>query len=180
MPDYSNMTLDEAIQIIGQEIDRKAAERAEMRAWLTGDAFGGPNGDGFYPLTDPNGTVTLIPSIDRIRFDAMTMPITLRTSSSNFTLTAAMINGKELGVDSGALVLATLDATAPVGTHGIIRQLNAAGRIRFGVQSGKPALRNRQSHDRTAGRDAAVRLVVRTNTAGNNAQWWLDGDTAAA
>jgi len=38
------------------------AREAEFRDWLGGDATGGPNGDGKFPLTDASGRTILVPS----------------------------------------------------------------------------------------------------------------------
>jgi hypothetical protein len=51
---------------LSEFVDTQISRDAELRAWASGTATGGPNSDGYYPLTDANGAVTLVPSIAKI------------------------------------------------------------------------------------------------------------------
>ncbi|HEX7820629.1 MAG TPA: hypothetical protein VF463_08415 [Sphingobium sp.] len=42
-------------------VSRLATFQGELQAWTSGTITGGPNGDGAYPFTQPDGIVTLIP-----------------------------------------------------------------------------------------------------------------------
>lgn len=50
------------IEVVGQ----LASLTGELQAWTTGDADGGPLGDGRYPFTQPDGTVVLVACIAAI------------------------------------------------------------------------------------------------------------------
>lgn len=165
---------------IGELRDWYTAFLNQQRARETGAIDGGPNGDGLYPITDPTGVTTLQPCPLRMAADAMSFNVGTLTGAGPHNI-SNQYNGREIGIGNGTnttSIQCTLQRAAPVGTHLTIRQ-TGSGRVRFVTQSGAPALKNRQNHDRTAGLYAIVRLIVRANANGSSADWYLDGDTAA-
>jgi hypothetical protein len=47
-------------------IDTQISRDDQLRNWTSGTIDGGPNGDGYYPLTDALGETVLLPSIPRL------------------------------------------------------------------------------------------------------------------
>lgn len=95
---------------------------------------------------------------------------TTRTLSSSDT-------GKTIRFTSASAVTVTLPNDLPVGFVCEIIQ-GAAGQVTFSAASGA-SINNRQSHTKTAGQYAAVRVVVVSNSGGASAVYNLAGDTGA-
>ncbi|MGY6517471.1 MAG: hypothetical protein ACXIUZ_02035 [Lysobacteraceae bacterium] len=54
---------------VSQLLDKWRERERQLRAWVAGDANGGPNGDGRYPLTDPVGNTELVKCPARLQFE---------------------------------------------------------------------------------------------------------------
>lgn len=77
----------------------------EQQEWSTGVANGGPLGDGRYPFTQPDGTVTLVPCVARILIDAGSGALT----QAGF---AALLAGFAGDIDETVEIIATGKAGA--------------------------------------------------------------------
>lgn len=102
-------------------------------------------------------------------------PTVAATAGTAITLGTAD-NRKLVETTSGSAVAVTLSAAAAAGTQLTVTQAGA-GQVTFAAGSGG-TLRNRESHTKTAGQWAVVRLYVRANGGGSAAEWVLSGDTA--
>jgi hypothetical protein len=106
-----------------------------------------------------------------------------RTALSHVTVSGTsdtldvMSDGCCIHTTNGSAVTLTLGSTAPVDTYVEVVQ-TAAGQVTFSPGSGA-TLHNRQSHTKTAGQWAVVRLRVMANSDDSSAVWVLSGDTAA-
>jgi hypothetical protein len=70
-------------------LDKWQAREDELRAWMSGTISGGPNSDGFYPLTDAAGYTQLAACPAKLK-DITQIPIQRITpSTSSLTLDAA-------------------------------------------------------------------------------------------
>lgn len=54
------MTLDQAAALLAAFGERMSVYQAQQAAWVAGVANGGPNADGQYPFTQPDGTTVLV------------------------------------------------------------------------------------------------------------------------
>lgn len=77
-----------------------------------------------------------------------------------------------------AAITCTLPNTTPAGYRFRILQRDAAAQITF-VPAAGAILRNVDGHTKTKGMHAIVELIVTSNSAGNNAVWYLTGSTGA-
>lgn len=97
-------------------------------------------------------------------------------TGTTYTLVAAD-NDKVVDLSNAAAITLTLPATAAVGFRCSVIQ-SGAGQVTLSP-AGSATLRNRQSHTKTAGQWAEIKLTVRTNAGGSAAEYVMSGDTAA-
>lgn len=86
-------------------LDKWQAREAEFRAWMTGVIDGGPNGDGFYPLTDASGYTQLAACPAKLR-DITQVPIQhLTPSSPSLAIDAAEGEVVRIALNASSLAL---------------------------------------------------------------------------
>lgn len=60
-------TFPELVARFGGYLDSWDVSRQQFRDWLAGQVDGGPNGDGYYPMTDASGGTYLYPCIAKFQ-----------------------------------------------------------------------------------------------------------------
>ncbi|HCB75405.1 MAG TPA: hypothetical protein DEP91_04410 [Sphingomonas bacterium] len=149
--------------------------RDDLIDYLTGTADGGPNGDGFYPITLQDGVTQILRPCPARQILELQLDIIVVTATP-FTLTAAH-NGKTLLMSSAANMTLRLPNNLPVGFRvGVIEDLT--GRVTFTGLAGA-TVSHRQGYTKTAGVDAVAAALVKRNANGTSAQWVLSGDLVA-
>jgi hypothetical protein len=135
----------------------------EMLAWATGTITGGSaSKPGYYPMTAPDGTIVLVPSIARIAFEASAFQIVDLVGSNNLALVAALHSGKFVRPFNTATsnISLSIPAGLPVGFNCVIQQ--NGGQITFNVASGVTPL-NAQGLYKSRAKGALVTIVVPKN-----------------
>lgn len=97
-------------------LDKWQAREVEFRAWMTGTIDGGPNGDGFYPLTDATGFAQLAACPAKLR-DITQIPVRrIVPSSPAFAIDAAAGAVVHIALNAAALTL-TIGSTLADSDH---------------------------------------------------------------
>lgn len=151
----------------------------EFRDWQAGTSTGGPNGDGYYPMSDSTGYIVLKPCIERIAVDANGYTIaTPRVGAGPFTLGVDDV-GKLCPIGNGSVTsnIAVRLPNLPLGSQIGLRQ-TGSGRLVPTAFGGSILGLHRQNHIRTAG-IYAVAAVICTDVTGGNSTWSMVGDTSA-
>jgi hypothetical protein len=101
------------------------AETASRLDWLTGTATGGPNSDGYYPATAPDGSIFLFPSLAK-------MLAVLQAAAGSTNLSASRdASSMTVFSDTG------LDANLPAATAALAGVMSAADKSKLnGIPSG--------------------------------------------
>jgi hypothetical protein len=101
------------------------AETASRLDWLTGTATGGPNSDGYYPATAPDGSIFLFPSLAK-------MLAVLQAAAGSTNLSASR-DGSSVTVISNT----GQDATLPAATTTLAGVMTASDKSKLnGIPSG--------------------------------------------
>lgn len=149
--------------------------RDELIDYHTGTADGGPNGDGFYPITLQDGVTRILAPCPARQALELQLDVVLVTNTP-FIVTAAH-NGRTLLMSSTANMTLRLPNNLPVGFRvGVIEDLT--GRVTFTALAGA-TVSHRQGYTKTAGVDAVAAALVKRNANGTSAQWVLSGDLVA-
>lgn len=157
--------------------DRVRLREDQRMALETGTATGGPNGDGYYPITGFDGVVRMKACEERLRVDAARFGVRTITGAGPFTIVAADV-GKVLRIGNGS---ATPNITVrlpnlPEGSQFMFRQIGS-GRLNFSGTGGA-TIEHRQNWARTAGLYAYATAIVDRVENGVSV-WGLAGDMSA-
>lgn len=129
----------------------------QWRQFSNGAADGGPNGDGYYPLTDPHGVTVSLPCPQRMRVEANSYKVVNLTGSNNLSLTAAHAGSFVNVFNVSSTINLTIPAGLPVGWNCIVCQYGN-GPILFKAATGVTIYQD-QSLTRTRGNRSLVTLV---------------------
>jgi hypothetical protein len=179
------MTNDEIASLVLADAERRDALYAATANWLNGTATGGPNSDGLYPVPIGPGTTRLVPSPDRIRFDASKLVFERigLSSGSTITLTEGH-SGKVLmlaGTSTTSNITVVVPGSVPVGWGCVIIQEGTGGpRVTVSIGStagGQTAfLRSRGSVYRLADQWAQASLTCVARDSSSRSTVVLAGD----
>lgn len=155
---------------IGLLLDKWLAREEQQRTWLNGTVNGGPNGNGYYPLSDSSGFTQLQPCPAKVALIAATPAVIDLTGPGPFTLTIAQAGNRvRIGNGATSATIVVNVPVAPVGTVWFIRQRAAAP-----LQIVPPAgvnLRHKLGYNGTAGMYASAAICYEATD-----QVFLDGD----
>lgn len=168
--------LTDAVAAMTAVTARLADLRDELIDYHTGTADGGPNGDGYYPITLQDGVTQILAACPARQALELQIDI-IEVTATPFTVTAAH-NGKTLLMSSTANMTLRLPNNLPDGFRvGVIQDLT--GKVTLTALSGA-TVAHRQGYTKTAGPDAVAAAMVKRNASGVAAAWVLTGDLIAA
>ena len=180
MTDYVPPSNAELAQQMSTLLNKWQTYIDQQRLRESGSVNGGPNGDGYYPITDPAGITTQQPSPARMMQIATGYSVQTKTGAGPFLMAAADL-GKHSRIGNGTSTPnIRIDLpNLPLGSQMMFEQLGAS-RLLFAAASGSNAgLINRQGFTRTAGQYAVAFALVVAVTSGVST-WLLGGDMALA
>lgn len=181
------MTNDQIAALVLADAERRDVLYAATANWLNGTATGGPNADGMYPVPTGPGTTRLVPSPDRIRFDASKLAferIALASGGGSTITLSEAHSGKVLmlaGSTTTSSITVVVPGSVPVGWGCVIIQEGTGGpRITVSIGStaaGQTAfLRSRGSVYRLADQWAQASLTCVARDSSSRSTVVLAGD----
>jgi hypothetical protein len=160
---------------MSQFVDKVTLRDREMFDWLGGTPDGGPNQDGFYPMTDMGGFVRQIQCPAAIALMAQSFRVVTRAGVASLTLVAADLFTLQRVTNGTATANINVRLpNVPVGAQVMFEQLGT-GKLNFTSSGGTDFIRHRQTFTRTAGQNAVAGATC-TAFSGGVSTWTLFGD----
>lgn len=158
--------------------DRVRLREDQRMALETGTATGGPNGDGYYPITGFDGVVRMKACEERLRVDAARFGVRFFGGAGPFTMEAADV-GKLIRIGNGSNTpnITVRLPNLPAGSQFMFFQEGSA-RLAFSAINGGSII-HRQNYSRTAGMYAMATAVCDL-VSGGVSRWVLGGDLVTA
>lgn len=150
----------------------------QQRARETGTIDGGPNSNGYYPITDPAGITTNQPSPARMAYEARLLNIVDLTGSNNVSVSVGDSGKIFRTFNANNAMTVTLPRDAPLNWHCMFIQFGT-GRLTFTIGAGG-TLQNDQGIFRSRSQGSLVTAICSNNPTGSNNSTIVLGGSLAA